>query len=99
MSKQMVDTERLRLGGQSLSRINDQINNAFAEMRKSAERLEPNWQSAAGEKAVTTIYTLFRSQEDRDKVLRNYIQLLEQQVQPGYVQAETANLSLADQFK
>jgi hypothetical protein len=32
-------------------------------------------------------------------VLQNYINLLEQQVNPGYVSAEAANTKLADKFK
>ena len=99
MTKQMVDTERLQAGAQSLRRINDQLNSAFDQMKKGTSSLEEDWRSAAGEQAVTAMYELFRGQEARDTVLRNYIQMLEQQVQPGYVQAETANRSLADQFK
>lgn len=99
MSKQLVDTDRLRIGADALNWLNGQIRDAFVQMEKAAGQLETSWQSAAGAQAVTTMYTLFRGQEERDKVLRNYIQMLEAQVQPGYVQAETANLSLADQFK
>ena len=99
MTRQLVDTDQIRASAQSLRRINEQINSAFEQMRKETCGLDQDWQSAAGEAAMTAMYTLFRNQEARDKVLRNYIQMLEQQIQPGYVQAETANLSLADQFK
>jgi uncharacterized protein YukE len=99
MAKQAVDTDRIAYSANRLRTSNDAINNEFSALKNKAKQLEFNWKSQAGETARTTMYQLFENSKVRSKVLENYIRMLEQQVNPGYAGAETANARLADKFK
>ena len=99
MAKQAVNTDRIASAANKLRTVNNAINSEFSNMQKKAQQLDSNWKGAAGETARTTMYQLFKNNEPRSTVLQNYINLLEQQINPGYIDAETVNTTLADQFK
>ena len=99
MAKQVVNTDRITSSANKLRTVNNTINSEFSTLKNKAKQLDTNWKSAAGETARTTMYQLFNNGEIRSKVLQNYINMLEQQVNPGYTGAETVNTKLADKFK
>lgn len=99
MAKQVVNTDRIMYAASQLRTADNNINNEFRNLQIKGKQLESNWKSAAGSVAQTTMYQLFRNSEVRSSVLQNYINMLEQQVSPGYIGAETANKKLADSFK
>jgi WXG100 family type VII secretion target len=99
MAKQVVNTDRIVSSANRLHVANNNINSAFQTLQNKAKQLDSNWTGAAGEAARTTMYQLFKNSEVRSAVLRNYINLLERQVSPGYTNAETVNTKLADKFK
>ena len=99
MAKQLINTDRITSVVTNLRNVNNNINNAFFTLQNNAKQLENNWKSAAGTAAQTTMYQLFKNSEVRSAVIQNYINMLEQQVNPGYNNAETVNTKLADNFK
>lgn len=99
MAKQSINTDRVVYAADKLRKTNTTINNEFRTLQKVAKRLESDWKSAAGSLAHTTMYQLLKNNEVRSDVIQNYINMLEQQVNPGYLNAENANTKLADKFK
>ncbi|CDX04951.1 Type VII secretion system ESAT-6-like [Desulfitobacterium hafniense] len=99
MAKQVVNTDRLTSAANKLRTVNNNITGEFRTLQNKAKQLDSNWKSAAGEAARTTMYQLFKNNEVRSTVLQNYINMLEQQVNPGYTNTETVNTKLADKFK
>lgn len=99
MSKQLVDSERIEATITKLRTVNSTINKEFGTLEKTAKRLDSDWNSGAGATARTTMYQLFKSNESRSNVLQNYINTLELQVNPAYIDAESVNTQLADKFK
>lgn len=99
MAKELVNTERIMSSANKLRNVNNNIDSAFSSMKKKAKNIETNWKGSAADMAKTTMYKLFNDSDARSKVLQNYVNLLEQQVNPGYINAENTNVSLADKFK
>ena len=99
MAKELVNSERIMSSANKLRNVNNNIDSAFSSMKKKAKNLETDWKSGAADSAKTTMYRLFNDNDARSKILQNYINILEQQVNPGYINAENTNVSLADKFK
>ena len=99
MSKEVVNTGGIASAAVKLRSVNDNINSSFETLKNKAKQLESNWNSGAGSTACTAMYQLFKIGETRSEVIQNYINTLEQQVNPGYIKTEEVNTSLADQFK
>lgn len=98
-TKQVVNTDGISFALTKLRTVNNNINNSFHSMERKSKRLECNWNSAAGSRACTMMYQLFGGNETRSSVIQNYVNMLEQQVTPGYVSTEDTNTSIADMFK
>lgn len=99
MSKQIVNTEGIEETVSCLVSVNNAIINKIEELQYHFKEVENTWRSRAGERACTMMYQIFKNSEYRSAVIQNYINLLEQQVNPGYVNKETENTTLADMFK
>lgn len=99
MVKLVVDTDRIAAVANKLRTVNTNINREFGVLQSRAGQIDSNWNSMAGDTARTMMYQLFKQNEMRSMVLQNYINMLEQQVAPGYINAETVNEKLADKFK
>jgi len=99
MAKQIINTDRLILSATKLRAVNNSINSAFDTLQTKAKQIDNNWRGAAGDAAKSTMYQLFKYSEARSTVIQNYVNMLEQQVSPGYNNTETVNTKLADQFK
>jgi|GEM_PF-1716024 len=99
MTKQVVNTERIALSVNRLRTVNSNIDGEFSILQRKAKQLDTCWNSPAGETARTTMYQLFANSEIRSAVLQNYVNILEKQINPAYIYAETTNTSLADKFK
>lgn len=97
--KQLVNTEGISTAATKLRTVNDNISGKFDTLTKKARVLESDWNSSAGSLACSKMYELFKLNETRYSVIQNYINMLEQQVDPNYESAEEANKTLADQFK
>lgn len=99
MAKQIVDTDRIASSISRLRTADNNMNREFRSLQNKAKQLNVNWKGAAGTAAQTKVYRLLKDNEVRSTVLQNYINILEQQVNPGYSGAETVNKKLADNFK
>lgn len=99
MAKQSINTNKVSSSANKLRTVNNNINNEFKILEKKAKQLDNKWKSAAGDAARTKMYKLFKNNEVRSTVLQNYINMLEQQVNPNYTSTETVNAKLADKFK
>ena len=99
MTKQIVDTEIISSSANKLRTADSNINSAFTTMQAKARQLDSNWKSRAGDAAISTMHSIAKNNDARSAVLQNYVNMLLQQVDPGYVSAENANVSLADKFK
>ena len=98
MAKQAINTERVSAAAIKLRNVDSKINTEFSTMSNKANQLD-SWKGAAGTAAQTTLVQLLNHNNARSTVLQNYIKLLEQQINPGYIEAETTNTTLADKFK
>jgi uncharacterized protein YukE len=99
MAKQGVNTECVATAANKLRSVNNTINTQFNSLQSKAKKLDSNWNSKAGDNARTTMHEIFKNNEPRGIVLQNYINFLEQQINPGYVDTENTNTSLAGKFK
>lgn len=97
--KQFVNTEGIATAATKLRNTNENISSEFNTLAKKAKSLESDWNSAAGNIACSKMYELFKNSETRYSVIQNYINMLEQQINPSYEGGEDANKTLADQFK
>ena len=99
MTKQSINTENVASATNKLRNANTNIDNAFNTAKIRAKQLENNWRGKASTAAQTTLEQIFKSSAARSSVIANYIRMLEQQVNPGYVNTEDVNTKLADKFK
>jgi len=99
MAKQVINTDRVASSASALCIADNNINGAFDTLQKQAKQLNDNWKGAAGTVAQTTMCGLFQYNETRSNVIQNYFNMLQQQVNPGYINAEDVNTKLADKFK
>lgn len=99
LSGQTVNTEGISAAIMQLKSANQNIDSGMDSVIKNAKQLEQSWQSPAGTAACTLMYEVFGGNNSRSAVIQNYINLLDQQVNPGYSEAESVNTSLADMFK
>ena len=99
MTRQSLDTEALDAAVASLRGANNSINAAFTSVERQSGVLEGTWHSRAGSIAVTQLHQLIKANESRSAVLQNYISLLTQTVEQGYMAVEEANTSLAAYFR
>lgn len=97
--KSTVNTESIASAVAMLKNVNENINGKFDTLKEKAKSLEKNWNSVAGSIACSRMHELFKYSETRNSVMQNYINMLEQQINPGYEGVENLNERLADQFK
>lgn len=97
--RQSIDTARVASSANKLRAVNGNIDRQFQTFRNTAAQINNSWHGCAADKAKTKMYQLFDSSTARSTVLQNYINMLSQQINPGYEIAEDANTRLADQFK
>jgi len=99
MTKQGINTDGVSSAANKLRDYNNNIDNEFRSMQSKAKQLDYNWRGAAGEAAKTTMHQLFQYGDERKKILQNYVNWLEKQINPGYINTEDTNTKLADKFK
>lgn len=99
MTKQTVNTEGIASAAGKLRGINSNITFVFGTLKTTAKLLDDDWKGSAGESARTFMYEIFKGNEAREAVLQSYADMLEQKINPEYIETETANKSLADKFE
>lgn len=96
---QSINTESLDTAISQLRNAQANMNDAFEKVSNQATILRNSWKSTAGSKAETRLYEFLKANEARDAVLSNYIAVLTQVVEQGYLSVEEANTTLASYFK
>jgi len=99
MSKQVINTDDVDYAKNRLRTVNDNIDRALGELANKSKQLESNWKSSSGDAAQIAMRELLKGNEVRSLVICNYVNILEKQINPGYIEAETVNAKLSDQFK
>lgn len=98
MSLQKVDSELIAAAAGAITTANTNMNANFEPLRALGQQMAGSWNSAAGTAAENLMQQLFKGDEARNAMFQNCANLLSQQVNPGYENAETANTRLADMF-
>ncbi len=99
MAKQIIDTVRVSQTITKLKSVNSAIDNEMTVLEGTPKRLEGGWNSMAGDIACGMLRRILPGGKARSTVIRNYINMLEQQVNPGYIATEEHNTKLSDNFK
>lgn len=99
MSEQKVNTQQISLVAQQIRRTNDDITQAFEQLRKKKNDSFLGWNGKGANAAYQAMDELFRIGCDaRSDALVQYAELLEKQISVNYSSAEKHNVRLADQF-
>jgi len=93
-----IDTDIILSTAEAIKSVNNTLNTGIEEIRKKNDSLGNSWNSKAGAQARSLLYQLLSGNDARSSVLVNYENLLRHVVN-GTVNVETANKSLADNFK
>ena len=95
-----INTDLVTSVATSLNSLNTQMTEGYSPVASSVQRMDACWDGSAATKAITKINEIKSTLVDaRFDVLNSYIQFLNQQIAPGYVQTEISNTSLADTLK
>ncbi|SDM85065.1 WXG100 family type VII secretion target [Bacillus sp. OK048] len=95
-----VDTGRVAAAAKNIANYNNRIKDDFSSVESAIRALNSVWDGTAAEHAMDSFYKIKSTfHEPRYTVVDNYVKFLQQQVDPGYTQAEKANTTLADLFK
>ena len=83
-----------------IKNLNDQMSNDFTMVQDAITSLDRTWDGSAAVNAINKFNAIKNSYcSARYTVVDNFVAFLHQQVGEGYTQTESANKSLADQFK
>ncbi|MEE0863273.1 MAG: WXG100 family type VII secretion target [Lachnospiraceae bacterium] len=95
-----VNTDQVAQIATNIEKLNKQLTEELNSSKSTIDQLANIWE---GEAAQTTISAFdefatkyFQNYED---VITQYVQFLRTNVETGYFETETANISLADAFK
>ena len=96
MSIHKVNTDAIASAAGRISRADTAINDAFFRTVKEASAMSGFWNSRAGDAAQDLLDRLIQGNDARSAVLKSYEVMLNQVVNPGYVESEKVNTKLAD---
>lgn len=100
MAKLKIDTDAVVTTADKIKLLNTQMRDEFESVRTAITKLDRTWDGAAATVAISKFNEIQSTMGDaRYDVMDQYVNFLLQQVGEGYVQTETTNISLADQFK
>lgn len=100
MAKLKINTDTAVAAAKTIQSYNTQMRDGFQNVEKAVSRLDAEWDGSAATAAINKFNEIRNNFCDaRYNVLDNYVNFLYQQIGEGYIQTETVNKSLADQFK
>jgi uncharacterized protein YukE len=99
MTQQTVNTDGIETTANKLNKMNADMTFIFGYLKSTAKGFDNDWRGSAGESARTLMYQIFKKNEEREKVLQSYVDLLRKKVNPDYITTEADNRKLADEFK
>lgn len=100
MSNIVISTDEVASIASGIEALNQQLLDTLNESRETIEGLGGTWEGEAYQETVK-VYKTFASKyfQTYHDVINNYVKFLRTNVEAGYVETETANVSLADSFK
>ena len=100
MARLKVDAEQVIATAKRIKNYNNQMRDSFSNVQNAIDKLNNSWDGSAASSAISKFNAIKNSYcEARYNVVDNFVAFLHQQVGEGYTQTESANKSLADQFK
>ena len=100
MARLKVDAEQVIATAKRIKNYNNQMRDGFSNVQNAIDKLNNSWDGSAASSAISKFNAIKNSYcEARYNVVDNFVAFLHQQVGEGYTQTESANKSLADQFK
>ncbi len=100
MARLIIDAEQVVATANRIKNLNNQMRDSFSSVQDAITKLDGTWDGSAATNAISKFNAIKNSYCDaRYNVVDNFVAFLHQQVGEGYIQAEAANKSLADQFK
>lgn len=95
-----VNTDAVSAAASRIGRINAEIKSSFSIIDNEIKAISSYWDGGASEHALSELHALKSNYyEARFKVMNEYVEFLNRQINVGYVQTEMGNISLADAFK
>ncbi len=95
-----IDTEKVAGLAGKIRNSNNEMQRAFENAASSVNALGNSWSGAAYGNAIASFNDIRSKYYDaRYNGVNNYANILNNQMSGGYNETETANKSLADQFK
>ena len=94
-----ISTDSVNEIAATIERLNNELDQTLAESRHAIDRLNSVWQGEAAEATISS-YNNFANNyfQNYKDIITQYVQFLRNNVAQGYVETETANVSLADSF-
>lgn len=100
MNNQTIDTKIITQSKTTISSNTAQILTCLDTISNEIRTLQNTWEGKAGTYAVEEYYSkIAPTSEDFKKTMNEYLSFLGINVTEGYTDAETENMSLAEQFK
>ena len=100
MADLKIDVEQVVAAANRIKNLNTQMKDDFDCVQDAITKLDGAWDGSAATNAIGKFNAIKNAYCDaRYNVVDNFVAFLHQQVGEGYTQTETANKSLADQFK
>lgn len=95
-----VNTDQVAQIASNLEGLNKQLSEKLSESRATINNLNSVWQGEASQATISSFEEFaakyFQNYED---VITQYVQFLRTNIDAGYFDTETVNISLADAFK
>lgn len=95
-----VNTQKIHDVASKIDGYNKAVNDAITNLDRAMSTLDYNWNSDAGNQANNRYAALKRNYcQARSTVVANFTSYLRNVAEAGFIEAETENTRLADQFK
>lgn len=100
MSSITISTDEVASIASGIESLNQQLLDTLNESQETIKNLGSIWEGEAYQETLK-IYNAFAAKyfQNYHDIINNYVKFLRTNVDAGYVETETANISLADSFK
>ena len=95
-----VNTDQVAQIANNIENLNKRLTEELMNSKTTIDQLANIWQGEAAQETISA-YDAFAAKyfQNYEDILTQYVQFLRTNVDAGFFQTETANISLADAFK
>lgn len=95
-----VNTDQVAQIASSLEKLNKQLTEELQSSKTTIDNLANIWEGEAAQETISS-FDEFASKyfQNYEDIITQYVQFLRSNVEQGYFETETQNISLADAFK